>query len=123
MRNTLTYGNYVTGAWLCGIGDDFDFRNNVMSRNLSAVLFQGSPRKYNLANSLFAGNQNLYGAGFGPTVNFKALEPSVLALPPSSKVVDKQVEIELDQSKRNYLHVVDGTLGSDLGAGLFLKRP
>jgi hypothetical protein len=122
MRNTLTHGSYVTGAWLCGIGEDFDFRNNVMSWNLSAVLFQGPARKYNLANSLFAGNRNLYGAGFGPLVNFKPLEQSVLALPPSSKVVDKQVEIELDQAKRNYLHVVEATLGSDLGAGLFMKR-
>jgi hypothetical protein len=122
MRNSLAYDNYVTGAWLCGIGEDFDFRNNVMSRNLSAVLFQGPVRKYNLANSLFAGNRNLYGAGFGPPVNFKPLEPSVLPLPSSSKVEDRPVQIETDQAKRNYLHPVEGTLGSDVGAGLFTKR-
>jgi hypothetical protein len=122
MRNTLTHGNYVTGAWLCGISEDFDFRINVMSGNLSAVLFQGPVEKYDLANSLFAGNQNLYDAGFGPPVNFKPLGPSVLPLPPSSKVVDKQAQIEMDQAKRNYLHLVEGTLGSDLSAGLFTKK-
>ncbi len=122
MRNTLAVGNYVTGAWLCGIGDDFDFRNNVMSGNLSAVLFQGPIHKYNLASSLFAGNQNLYGSGTGPTVNFKPLEASVLELLSSSKVIAKPVEIELDQSKRDYLHIVAGTQGSEIQAGLFVKR-
>ena len=122
MRNTLTHNNYVTGAWVCAIGEDFDFRNNVMSGNLSGVLFQGPVKKYNLANSLFAANQHLYGSGGGPPVNFKPLESSVLALPASSKVTDKPVQIELNQTKRNYLHVVEGTLGSDLGAGLFTKR-
>lgn len=119
MRNTLAVGNYVTGAWLCGVGEDFEFNSNVMSANKSAVLFQGPVRRYDLAKSLFAGNESLYGSGFGPPVNFKPLEPSVLALPPSSKVTAPPVEIELDQSKRNHLHIVAGTPGSELAAGLF----
>jgi hypothetical protein len=122
MRNTLAVGSYVTGAWLCATGEDLEFQNNVMSANLSAVLFQGPVLKYKLESSLFAGNQNLYGSGFGPPVNFKPLEPAVLPLPPSSKVVDKPVEIEMDQSKRTYLHVVPGTPGSEIPAGLFLKK-
>ncbi len=122
MRNTLAVDNYVTAAWLCGIGDDFDFRDNVLSANLSAVLFQGPVGKYKLMNSLFAGNKHLFGSGFGPPVNFKPLEASVLDLPPSSKVEDKQVEIELNQSKRDYLHVVAGTRGSEIPAGLFTRR-
>jgi len=88
----------------------------------AAEQFQGTVRKYNLAKSLFAGNRNLYGSGGGPPVNFKSLETSVLELPSSSKVIEKPVEIELDQSKRNYLHVVAGTPGSEIAAGLFAKR-
>jgi hypothetical protein len=119
MRNTLVSGGYVTAAWLCAIADDFEYQHNVISSSFSAVLFQGPVRRYNLANSLFAGNKNLYGSGFGPPVNFKPLEASVLQLPPSSKVIDKPVEIELDQVKRDYLHVVAGTPGSEIAAGLF----
>jgi hypothetical protein len=122
MRNTLACNNYVTGAYICAIGEDFEFQNNVMSGNLSGILFQGQVKKYNLANSLFAGNQHLYGSGFGPPVNFKPLESSVLALPASSNVTQKPVQIELDQTKRNCLHVAEGTPGSDLGAGLFTKK-
>lgn len=85
----------MTGAWICAVADDFDFRSNVISSSLSGVLFQGPVGKYKLASSLFAGNQNLCGSGGGPAVNFKALPPSALELPPSSKVIDKPVEIEL----------------------------
>ena len=122
IRNTLAVDNYVTAAWLCGIGEDFDFRDNVLSSNLSAVLFQGPVRKYGLVNSHFAGNKHLFGSGFGPPVNFKPLEASVLVLPPSSKVQDMPVEIELNQSKRDYLQVVAGTPGSEVAAGLFARR-
>lgn len=79
-------------------------------------------RKYNLADSLLAGNKNLYGAGGGPAVNFRPLEPSVLELPKSSRMIDKPVQIELDQTKRDYMHVAAGTRGSDIPAGLFTKR-
>ncbi|MCD9015713.1 hypothetical protein [Parachryseolinea silvisoli] len=34
---------------------------------------------------------------------------------------DGSVEIEEDLTKRNYLHLKSGTLGADLGAGLFSK--
>jgi hypothetical protein len=122
MRNTLVAGSYVTGAWLCAIADDFDFKSNVISSSLAGVLFQGPVGKYKLASSLFAGNKNLYGSGSGPAVNFKALPPSALELPPSSNVIDKPVEIELDQAKRDYLHVAAGTPGAEIPAGLFAKR-
>jgi hypothetical protein len=118
MRNTLVTGAYVTGAWICETAGDFEYRNNVVSGCLSAVLFQGPAGKYKLENSLFAGNQHLYGAGLGPAVNFKALPPSTLDLAPSSRVSAKPVEIELDQSKRNYLHVVAGTPGAEIPAAV-----
>ena len=44
------------------------------------------------------------------------------AVPSSSKTSEKPVEIELDQTKRDYLHVVAGTPGSEIGAGLFTAR-
>jgi hypothetical protein len=32
-----------------------------------------------------------------------------------------KVEIEEDQTKRNYLHIKQGTAGANIGAGLFTK--
>jgi hypothetical protein len=33
-----------------------------------------------------------------------------------TKIAEQQVQLELDQTKRNYLHVKERTLGSDIGA-------
>jgi hypothetical protein len=37
-------------------------------------------------------------------------------------VTDGHVQVERDQTKRGYLHLVPGTLGAELGAGLFMKK-
>jgi hypothetical protein len=37
-------------------------------------------------------------------------------------VVDTPVQIERDETKRDYLHIVAGTRGAELGAGLFTRR-
>jgi hypothetical protein len=51
----------------------------------------------------------------------KQTQSSVLELPLSSKVINKPVEIELDQSKHDYLHVVADTPDSEVPAGLSTK--
>jgi hypothetical protein len=122
MRNTLAFGCFVTGAWICAIGDDFEFRNNVMSQNLSAVLFQGAIKNYKFKDSLFAANTDVFGAGGGPAVNYRQLPRTSLPLPQSVEVIDAPIRIERDQTKRDYLHIVAGTRGAELGAGLFTTK-
>jgi hypothetical protein len=65
--------------------------------------------------------QKLTGSGGGPALNFRDSDPSLLNLI-DTKITDQPVQLELDQTKRNYLHVQEGTLGSDIGAGLFTKK-
>jgi hypothetical protein len=40
----------------------------------------------------------------------------------NTKVSDKPIAIEMDQSKRNYLHPVAGTEAAAIGSGLFKKQ-
>ena len=122
MRNSIASNCFVTGAWICAIADDFQFTNNVMTDNRSAVLFQGDIKGYRFANSMFAANTDVFGAGNGPAVNYRQLAPTALPLPSSVTVSATPVRIETDQAKRDYLHVSAGTPGSELGAGLFRKR-
>jgi hypothetical protein len=70
---------------------------------------------------VFAGNKKFTGSGGGPALNFRDNDPSLLNLI-DTKITDQPVQLELDQIKRNYLHVLEGTLGGDLGAGLFMKK-
>jgi hypothetical protein len=95
---------------------------NVIANGLYAWIRQGrGPAKYGVTDSLRAGNQFLTGAGAGPAGNFRAIAPDFLKLPAGAAAAEK-VQIESDQTKKGYLHVVPGTLGADLGAGLFLKK-
>jgi hypothetical protein len=77
--------------------------------------------RYNVRNCLFAGNKKFTGSGGGPALNFRDSDPSLLNLI-ITKITDQPVQLELDQTKRNYLHVQEGTSGSDIGAGLFTKK-
>jgi hypothetical protein len=77
--------------------------------------------RYNVRNCLFAGNRKLTGTGGGPALNFRDTDGSLLNLI-DTKTTDQPVVLELDQTKRNYLHVKEGTPGSDIGAGLFTKK-
>jgi hypothetical protein len=45
-----------------------------------------------------------------------------MELSPSIPVIDGPVKIVRDESRRDFLHVVEGTLGSEIGAGLFSKK-
>jgi hypothetical protein len=122
MRHCLVYGAYGCGIWTMSPGDDFEFHHNVIADSLSSWITEGrGKREYRVTDSLFAGNKHLAGTGAGPLLNFKDTDPGFLKLP-GSTMTDRRVDIERDQTKRGYLHLVPGTLGADLGAGLFTKK-
>lgn len=79
----------------------------------------GDQITYELNDCIVTGNKHYSGYGVasgatgqtGPEVTYK-----------ENKIIKTgQVVFEKDKSKNRYLHVVPGTFGSDLGAGLFTK--
>jgi hypothetical protein len=136
MRNCLIIGNYGCGIWTSGIANDFDFRNNVIAngnyiwisqltrdrgQQVIGDVSKSDPIHYKVYNSLFAGNLKFVGTGGGPALNFKDVEPAMLELI-NTKMSDKPIELEMDQSKRNWLHPVAGSEASTIGAGLFKQN-
>ena len=144
MRNCLIYGAYGCSIWTSGIANDLDYRNNVVSNCNYIWIGQGArsslaetgqatrppaeatppqltePVHYRVKDSLFAGNSKFTGSGAGPALNFRDTDPSFLELI-GTKVTEQPVQLELDQTKRNYLHPVAGSEAARIGAGLFLK--
>lgn len=53
-------------------------------------------------------------------MNFRDSDPSFLELI-QTKTIDQPIVLELDQTKRNYLHAAEGSDASVIGAGLFTK--
>lgn len=131
---------YGSGVWTCGIRDDFEFRNNVLSNcnyawtwqpaSWASAVQQGSrasgtikPEEmisYRVVNCYLAGNRRLFGSGVGARQQYADLDPSHLKLE-STRLVEQPVIVERDQTKRNYLHPAAGSDASKVGAGLFLK--
>jgi hypothetical protein len=125
MRYCLVYQCTFSGIWTTKDtdGPDFQFENNIIAECQTAwIRERGSTVAYTIRNSILSGNKRIAGFGAGPlsatdtsTVNFLKME-AVRVNPPGS------IKIEKDQSKRNYLQVADGSLGSELQTGLFKKH-
>jgi hypothetical protein len=147
MRNCFVHGAYGSGVWTSEIADDFDFRNNVIANGNYVWTYQSSASaerdpdagaratapgtaptiapqnqqvRYKVIDSLFAGNRKMASSGTGASLGFKDIDPSFLELV-GSKVSDQPVAVELDETKRNYLHAVAGSDAARIGAGLFTK--
>lgn len=76
--------------------------------------------RYTVRGSLFAGNRKFTGSGAGPALNFRDNDPSFLELVDTRRT-DQPIELEMDESKKDYLHPVAGSEAAKTGAGLFMK--
>jgi len=119
MRYCLVYGSYYSGVWTTqNTADDFEFHHNVIAHCGTGWIREGD-HHYSINNCIFTGNTYPTGFGNDPTGGKKPNPFDFL------QMVDVQmagtVEIEKDQSKKNYLQLKEGSLGSILKAGLFKK--
>ena len=141
MRHCLVYSCYGCGIWTSGIANDFEFRNNIVANGNYVWISQGArsasreagqgggsdgattrqPVRYKVTDSLFTGNKKFTGSGGGPALNFKDIDPGFLELV-NTKRSDDPLELELDQTKRNYLHAKEGSEVARIGAGLFTHK-
>jgi hypothetical protein len=142
MRNCFVHGAYGSGVWTTEIANDFDFRNNVLANghyvwtHQSAASAQRDPdatgpavttttpekqlAHYRIVDSLFAGNAKMACSGTGANLGFKDIDASFLELV-NTKVSNEPVAVELDETKKNYLHPVAGSEAAKVGVGIFMK--
>lgn len=131
---------YGSAVWACGVQNDFEYRNNVVSNcnyvwtwqpaSWAAAVQKGQrlPESirpdemisYRVSNCHFAANRKLFGSGVGARQQYADLDPSWLRLE-STRTVEQPVMVERDQTKRSWLHPVEGSEAARIGAGLFLN--
>jgi hypothetical protein len=121
MRYCIVDGGYIAGVWTCQTAEDFEFHHNIVTRSEYFWMRKriNNPRKYRVHDCIVADNKNYSGYGLesgpigltGPEVTYE------------EKNLAKQgtVALEKDRRARDYLHVVPGTTGSSLGAGLITR--
>jgi hypothetical protein len=120
MRYCLVYGGYFSGVWTTQStgGDDFEFHHNVIAHCRTAWIREnGSTRHYKAHDCLFAGNNDLAGYGSGPAGGGGPTSTDFLQM--KNVQLKGDVRIEMDQSRRNYLQLADGSDGVGIKAGLF----
>ena len=123
MHHNLVIGNYGAAVWSWSVAADFKYYNNVVAgANVFWVLNEKDEVTFNLSNSLLLGYNELVNKGGGAKGFGVKADPKKLNMS-KDVIIQKEatVAIEEDQTKRNYLHLKPGTLGSNLGAGLFTK--
>ena len=120
MTYCIVDGGHICGVWTCQTTEDFEFHHNIITQcEYFWMRKPGDRQKYRLRDCIVTDNEYYSGHG-GPGGPSGQTGPEVAF---DEKDVIKQGDVVLDKDKkaRNYLHVVPGALGSDLGAGLFTK--
>ncbi len=124
MHHNLMIDNYGAAVWSWTVADDFKFYNNVVSNN--NVFWEAGRdenRTYTISNSIVVGYNSLVNKGGGASGYGEPTDPKRLNYGKDVIIKkDGSLQIEKDPTKRNFLHLIPGTLGSDMGAGLFIKN-
>jgi hypothetical protein len=121
MRYCIIDGGHISGVWTCQTAGDFEFHHNIVSRcEYFWMRKAGDKQRYRISDCIVS--KNKYYSGYG-----SAAGPSGRTGPEvtyEEKNVTRKGEVVLEKNKkaRNYLHPLPGTLGSDLGAGLFKSK-
>ena len=120
MRHCIVDGAYASGVWTCQTASDFEFHHNIITRSRYAWIRENeSQRSFRVENSLLTNNDLRAGYGGGAAGALVTTDSDFLELGP--RVAETgEVTLVRDPNARDYLHVVPGTPGANLGAGIFL---
>lgn len=116
MRYCLVYGAYFSGVWTTSAtADDFEFHHNIITGCGTGWISEGD-HHYAVHDCILAGNKTT--VGFGNEGGTKS-NPDFLQM--VNVQTSGAIELERDQSKKNYLQLKEGSFGSGLKAGLFKR--
>ncbi len=126
MRYCIVEGAYTSAVWVCQTGEDFEFHHNIITRSEYVWMRDyENKRTYQLHDCIITENKQ-YSAACGPNweINLTGRE---IVFEEDNVVKEGNILLELGNGidiavPRNYLHVAHGTLGSELGAGLFIAE-
>lgn len=123
MHHNVFVDSYGGIVWTWSATEDFKFYNNVISNaNILWILDKEEKFSYNMENSIVVGYNSLANKGGGPQ-GFGEKADKAKIIVNKNVLLKKEGKLEIvdDQTSKFYLHIKPGTLGANLGAGLFTK--
>ena len=117
MRYCILADAHISAVWTCQTQEDFQFHNNIITGcKYFWMRRPGDQQRYSLRDCVVADCEYYSGCGaaFGP---FRETGDEV-GFSEENVVRHSQIVLNHDGQSNNYLHVIDGKPGSELGAGL-----
>ncbi|MHC4193296.1 MAG: right-handed parallel beta-helix repeat-containing protein [Planctomycetota bacterium] len=121
MRYCIVDGSRISGVWTCQTAEDFDFHHNIVTRcEYFWMRKAGDKQRYRISDCVVS--RNKYYSGYGTAGGPSGRTGPEVVYDEKNVVREGEVVLEKNKKARNYLHVIKGSPGSELGAGLFKKR-
>jgi hypothetical protein len=122
LTNSIIYGAFQSAVWTAWPDKDFKFENNIVS-NCNHVWVKNyfNTTKYSINNCVIVNNQYYKGVANNGVIpgEFEINEKNVIK---EGKILLRLME-DIDKPfPIDYLHIIPGSLGYDMGAGLFKNR-
>lgn len=124
MHHNLIVNIYGAAVWTWSLAEDFKYYNNVVTgAEAFWILDKEEKNSFNLSNSLVVGYNQLVNKGGGPANLGEPADASKLKLG-ENVIIQREGSLEIvkDPTSLYYLQLAPGSLGSDLGAGLFYNK-
>ena len=121
LHHNLFLNMYGAAVWTWSTANDFKFYNNVASNvNVFWVLDKNEKESFTVKNSLLVGYNSFVNKGGGPQDFGIVSKANKIKFGNDFKMLKfGKLNIIEDQTNKKFLHIKDGTLGSEYGAGLF----
>lgn len=121
VHHNLFLNMYGAAVWTWSTTSNFKFYNNVASNvNVFWVLDKDEKEAFHIKESILVGYNSLVNKGGGPQDFGTVSKTNKLNFGKDFKVIKLgQLSIIEDQTNKKFLHIKEGTLGSEYGAGLF----
>ncbi len=120
MRYCIVDGAYTSSVWTCQTAEDFKFHHNIITNSEYLWMRKKTerPTMYKLNDCIINVNKfSGYGIASGPIGETGA----EITYEKTNVIKSARIPLVEDKNKRDYLHVVPGTFGYKLGAGLFKR--
>ena len=124
MHHNLIINSYGGIVWTWSATNDFKFYNNVVSNANVLWIFEKEEKlSYSIENSIIVGYQSIANKGGGAQGFGEKANPAKLKINRNVIIKNKgSLRVVENQTSKLYLHIQPGTLGSNLGAGLFYNQ-
>ena len=121
MRYCIVDGAYISGVWTCQTADDFEFHHNIIANSeYFWMRKRGGHQRYKIKKCFVIGNK--YWSGYGIESGATGQTGNEVSYEQIEVVTNGTLTFETNKRSRNYMHIVEGSTGYDIGAGLFKEK-